>query len=158
MQITILSVGKIKEPFVLDGIKQYQKYLRTFANMSFEHVNPAHIPKNPSEGDIKQVRIKEASLLRKKLKPAYKVALTPEGKMLSSEKFARLLKDIGIYKDSKITVLIGGSYGLDESIKRECDSCISLSKLTFPHQLTALIVTEQIFRAFKINNKEPYHK
>lgn len=158
MTIDIISVGKIKEPFVLDGIAHYHKYLKPFTTLSFLHVTPAKIPKKPSQGDINQVKQKEAQAIRKQKKKGYTIALSPEGKTVTSHTFARLIKDIGIYHDSTITFIIGGSYGIDEGFKRECDLIISMSRLTFPHQLSALILSEQLFRAFKINNNEPYHK
>jgi len=158
MNIEFITVGKIKEPFVLEGIKHYKKYLSRFAKLSYKHVPAVSVPKNFSDKDIENVKDSESSKLLSKISDSYVIALSPEGKKVKSEAFARLIKDVSIYKSSKITFLIGGSYGLSESLKRRSDFLLSLSPLTFPHQLSALIMTEQLFRAFKINNNEPYHK
>ena len=158
MTIDIITVGKIKEPFVLEGIKHYKKYLAKFAKYSFKHITPTLVPKNASLKDIENIKIEEGKKLLSKIKPSYVIGLSSEGKLLNSESFARLIKDIQIYKGSKITFLIGGSHGLSSEVKKSCNVTLSLSKLTYPHQLTTLILTEQLFRAFKINNNESYHK
>jgi len=158
MNIEIISVGKIKEPFVLDGIRHYKKYLSKFAKLAFTHVNPEKPPKNASKSDIQNLKEKESDKLLSKVKESHVIALSPEGQRVTSESFSRLIKDIQIYKGSKVTFVIGGSHGLSDRLKRNCDNVLSLSSLTFPHQLTALILTEQLFRAFKIMNNEPYHK
>lgn len=158
MKINILTVGKIKEPFVLQGIKHYQKPLSKFATLTFTNVKKTDVSDQASKKDKELAKEKEGKALLQKTKPSYKIALSYEGDTLSSEKFAKLLKDIQTYHSSKVTFFIGGSHGLSNELKHSADKVISLSKLTFPHQLTALILSEQVFRAFKIINNEPYHK
>lgn len=158
MKIDIITVGKIKEDFVLKGIKHYQKPLSKFANLHFSAIKAEPVSDQASIKDKDKTKEKEAQALLNRAKPSYKIALSYEGQTLSSEKFAKLLKEIQTYHSSKVTFFIGGSHGLSSKVKTESNKVISLSKLTFPHQLTALILSEQIFRAFKIINNEPYHK
>jgi len=158
MTIDIISVGKIKEDFVLEGIRHYAHYLKRTATLTFRHVPAEAEPKNPSAKDIEIIREKEGDALIKKARGNFVIALSPEGRQMKSEGFATILKEIQVYKGGKVSFLIGGSHGLPEAVKKEANLLLSLSKLTFPHQLTALILTEQIFRAMKINQGEPYHK
>ncbi len=158
MKIDIISVGKLKEDFVLKGIKHYQKPLSKFAQLNLLSVKAHNLPDNASGKDRETAKQKEGDALEAKAKPSVKVALSPEGKKLSSEAFAQLIEHTQTYDGSKLTFFIGGSYGLSSSLKTSCDHIISLSPLTFPHQLTALILSEQLFRAYKIINNETYHK
>ncbi len=158
MKIDIVTVGKVKEDFVLRGIKHYQKPLSKFATLHFNAIKPESISDQASSKDKDKAKEKEGKALLNRAKPSYKIALSYEGQTLSSEKFAKLLQEIQTYHGSKVTFFIGGSHGLSPEVKTKSDKIISLSKLTFPHQLTVLLLSEQIFRAFKIINNEPYHK
>lgn len=158
MKIDVISVGKIKEDFVLKGIKHYQKPLSKFTVITFKHVKPEPLDDNASDKDKETVKEKEAQALLSRANPSYRIALSPEGNLINSEAFAKTIEEVQIYHGSKLTFFIGGSHGLSNTLKQQADKVISFSTLTFPHQLFTLILTEQIFRAYKIINNEPYHK
>ncbi|NLL65277.1 MAG: 23S rRNA (pseudouridine(1915)-N(3))-methyltransferase RlmH [Clostridiaceae bacterium] len=154
MQIQFLCVGKMREKWLQVGFAEYKKRLSRFATISVLEVadSPDHF--NPAVAVAK-----EAELLRKRLpKSGFKVALDLHGKAFSSLEFAKQLSDWQIKGGGKITFVIAGSNGYEQDFLDLMDERISLSPLTFPHQLTRLILAEQIFRGFKILNNERYHK
>jgi 23S rRNA (pseudouridine1915-N3)-methyltransferase len=158
MKITIISVGKIKEKYLIEGIKEYSKRLSKYTKIELIEVKDEHAPENLSEKDKELVQEQEAERIFSKLKDSYIISLAIEGKQLSSLKLAKKLEDIKTYHDSHITFIIGGSLGLSKSVKDKSNFLLSFSELTFPHQLMKLILLEQIYRSFRINNNEPYHK
>lgn len=156
MKITIISVGKLKEPHFKDGINEYSKRLKNYVTLNRIEIPDEKIIESKPENDIKD---KEGEKILKALnQDSYKIALTENGSSLSSEKFAGYinnLKDKGI---GEISFIIGGALGLSESVIKIADYKLSLSEMTLPHQMAHLFLTEQIYRAFKIMNNEPYHK
>lgn len=159
MKITILSVGTIKEKYLKDGISEYAKRISKYAKVDFLQVTDEPIIENPSNKEIEQVKNKEAEKLIKLLPTnAYKVVLDLKGAMLSSPELAIKMDDIFSYHNSHIVFIIGGSLGLGNEILKMADFHLCFSKMTFPHQLMQLILLEQIYRAFKINHHEVYHK
>ncbi|MCQ2523990.1 MAG: 23S rRNA (pseudouridine(1915)-N(3))-methyltransferase RlmH [Lachnospiraceae bacterium] len=159
MNINILCVGKVKEKFFRDAIDEYSKRLSKFAKISIIEVSDEKTKDGASEVENKMVIDKEGSKLLSYIKSSdYVISLCIEGKKLSSEKLADKISDICLSGNSTITFVIGGSLGLSDEIKNRSDFKLSFSDMTFPHQLMRVILLEQIYRAFKINNNEPYHK
>lgn len=159
MKITILSVGNIKEKYLKDAICEYSKRISKYAKVEFINVSDEPISDNASLKEIEQVKNKEATKLLKVI-PAnsYKIALNLKGEMLSSEDLAKKILNIYSYHSSNIVFVIGGSLGLGEEILKIMDYHLCFSKMTFPHQLMQVILLEQVYRSFKINNNETYHK
>lgn len=159
MNITILSVGKLKEKYLKQGIEEYSKRLGPYAKLSIIEVPDEPAPDNMSEAEIVQVKDAEGNKLLSKIgQDTYCFALAIDGKQLSSEAFAAELDRLATYGQSKVVFVIGGSNGLSEAVLKRADAHLSFSKMTFPHQLMRLILIEQIYRAFRINRNEPYHK
>ncbi len=159
MKITIVSVGSIKEKYLNDAIKEYEKRLSKYTKIEFIRVNDEAIADHPSSKEIESVKDKEAERLIKSLpKDCYKIALNLKGEMLSSPELAKKISSIFDYKNSHIAFVIGGSLGLGERLLEQMDYHLCFSKMTFPHQLMQVILLEQIYRAFKINHNEIYHK
>lgn len=150
--IKIICVGKIKEKYLSDAIEEYKKRLSKYTKLEIIEVNDID---NPSK-DI--VLLKEKELIVKHIDVRdYVITLEIEGNMLSSEELAKKIDNI-FNTNSTITFIIGGSYGLHQDIKNRSNYKLSFSKLTFPHQLFRVNLLEQIYRTFKINNNETYHK
>ena len=158
MKITIISVGKLKEKYLVEGIKEYTKRLSKYVKLEMIEVKDEHAPENLSPKDMDIIKDKEGVRILSKLKDSYIVSLALEGKQLSSTQLANKIEDIKTYHDSHITFIIGGSLGLSKNITKKSNYLLSFSNLTFPHQLMKLILLEQIYRSFRINNNEPYHK
>lgn len=159
MNIQIVAVGKLKERYLLQGIDEYAKRLSAYAKLDIVEVaeEQARDPVSETEADL--IKDKEGERILKRIHPdSYVIALAINGKPMSSEQLAAHLDRLGTYGTSRITFLIGGSYGLSEKVLCRADLLLSFSKMTFPHQLMRLILLEQIYRAFKINRGETYHK
>ena len=159
MKIYIVSVGNIKEKYLLDAINEYTKRLSKYTKVEFLKVSDEAIKDNPSEKEIEIIKNKEGEKILKIL-PAnsYKIALDLKGEMLSSEALAIKMLDIFSYHNANISFIIGGSLGISKAVLDSCDYKLCFSKMTFPHQLMQVILLEQVYRAFKINNNETYHK
>lgn len=152
MNITVVCVGNIKEKFFKDACAEYIKRITRFGKVNIFEAEECH------NGD-RQDAVKEGKLLLKKINPAsYKIALCVEGKKASSEKLAEIIDTAGINGKSEITFIIGGSDGLSDEVKMSADLRLSFSDMTFPHQLMRVLLLEQVYRAFKINAGEKYHK
>ncbi|MDD2493872.1 MAG: 23S rRNA (pseudouridine(1915)-N(3))-methyltransferase RlmH [Tissierellia bacterium] len=159
MNIFIISVGKIKEKFFSDAIKEYCKRLSKYCKLTEEIIQDERADDNFSNAEIEQVKIKEGiKILNKLPKNSYVFVLDVRGKNLSSEELADKINTLGIEGTSDITFIIGGSNGLWEGVIKKADFKLSFSKMTFPHQLFKVILLEQIYRTFKINSGEAYHK
>lgn len=159
MKITIISVGKIKEKFFTDAINEYKKRLSKFCKLTEEIIPDERADENFSQSEIEQVKLKEgAKILNKIPKNSYVVVLDVKGKQLSSEELASKINTLGIDGTSDITFIIGGSNGLSQDVLDIANFKLSFSKMTFPHQLFKVILLEQIYRSYKINAGEAYHK
>ncbi len=159
INVTILAVGKIKKDYLNKGIADYIKRLRPYAKVQIIEVADEHIPERSSGAMVKKGVALEAERLQKLIDPdSYLILCDLGGKILTSEQFADVFAKQSIYGHSKFTILIGGSYGLHASIKKQGQLKLSFGKMTFPHQLMRLILVEQIYRAMRINSGEPYHK
>lgn len=157
MKIKIVCVGKLKEKYLNDGIAEYTKRISRFARVDIVELSDEKIPESPSPAECLAVLKSEGEKIEKHLE-GYVISLCIEGNMMSSEELAKKIADIQLDGNSTITFVIGGSLGIEESIKKAARLKLSFSKMTFPHQLMRLILTEQIYRAFKINANESYHK
>lgn len=159
MKITLLTVGKMKEKYFTEGIKEYTKRLSRYCKLEIIQVADEKTVENASPHQEDLIRQKEGKRLEKYLKDtAYVIALAIQGKQYSSEDFSKKIHNLGLKGESHIIFIIGGSIGLDESILKRADEQISFSKMTFPHQMMRMILLEQIYRAYRIINHEPYHK
>ncbi len=159
MKISILTVGKIKEKYLLDAIAEYQKRLSRYCRLEIIQVQDEKTPDAPSEAQKSQILDKEAARLLPYIKDnSYVIALAIGGKQLSSEELADMVNRLGIKSVSHIAFIIGGSLGLSNDILSRADFKLSFSKMTFPHQLMRVILLEQIYRSYRIINGEPYHK
>ncbi|MDZ4785792.1 MAG: 23S rRNA (pseudouridine(1915)-N(3))-methyltransferase RlmH [bacterium] len=154
MKITVYSIGKTKENYVLIGETKYLKRLKNRAKIEIEEI----INKGAST-DPKARMLKEADLILDRIKEsAFLIALDERGENLSSEKFSEFLGNKMTAGISHFVFVIGGAFGLHEKIRKRANYIMSLSKMTFPHELARLFLIEQIYRAFSIQNNEPYHK
>lgn len=159
MKIKIICVGKIKEKFYRDAIDEYVKRLSRYATVEIHEVADEKTPDKISDTERDLILSKEGERIRSRIKDSdYICTLAIEGKKLSSEGLADKLNDIMVSGVSSIAFIIGGSLGIESSIKKEASFSLSFSDMTFPHQLMRVILLEQIYRAFKINAHEPYHK
>jgi len=158
MKIKIISVGKIKEKYLIEGIAEYSKRLSRYVKLEFIEVADEPAPESLSEKEIEIVKSKEGEKILEQIKNEYVIVLAIEGKSINSESLAELFRHIHTYETSDICFIIGGSLGLSDKVINVAKYRLSFSRMTFPHQLMKLILLEQIYRVFKINNNEPYHK
>ncbi|TDQ38391.1 23S rRNA (pseudouridine(1915)-N(3))-methyltransferase RlmH [Aureibacillus halotolerans] len=159
MNISIIAVGKLKEKYLKLGIDEYLKRLTPYAKVSFIEVPDEKAPEKLSAQEEEQVKAKEGERLLAKIPAdAYVFLLDLDGKQLTSEAFAQKLDELATYGQSKLAFVIGGSLGLSPDVRKRADQKLSLSKMTLPHQLARLLLVEQVYRGFKINRGEVYHK
>ena len=158
MNISIICVGKLKEKYLKDAIDEYSKRLSKFASIEILEIPDQKIPEKSNDKIDTQVLEKEGAQILSKIKQdSFVIAMCIEGTLVSSEDLAKKLTDITMTK-SHITFIIGGSLGLSDEVKKRADYKMSFGKITLPHQLMRVVLTEQIYRAFKINANESYHK
>jgi 23S rRNA (pseudouridine1915-N3)-methyltransferase len=154
LNIDIISVGKIKSPWVKEGVEYYRKLVSKYADLTLIHVKEADNARMKPE---KAMLVEGESILDQLDSDAYSIALDVAGDLLSSEQLSRLLE--GKKRDhSRIQFVIGGAYGLDAAVKKGTNASLSLSKMTFPHELTEVILLEQLYRAMSISAGSKYHK
>lgn len=159
MKISIVCVGKIKEKFYRDAIDEYAKRLSKYCKLEIIEVADEKTPDRASETVENQIKEKEADRILDKIKEdTFVYTLEIKGKRYTSKGFAKELESKGTYGTSNIAFVIGGSLGLHEKVLKRSNGSISFSDMTFPHQLMRVILTEQIYRAYRIINGEPYHK
>lgn len=159
MNITVISVGKLKEKYLKLGIEEFTKRLSKYCKLDLVELDDEKCPENLSEKDMLIVKDKEGKKILSKIKSnSYVIALAIDGKNLSSEELADTISKLAVRGKSHVTFIIGGSLGLYDEVLSRADYKLSFSKMTFPHQLMKLILLEQVYRAFRINNNEPYHK
>ncbi|NLK27922.1 MAG: 23S rRNA (pseudouridine(1915)-N(3))-methyltransferase RlmH [Clostridiales bacterium] len=159
MKLTVICVGKLKEKYLKMGIEEYAKRLSRYCNLEIIELQDEKTPDHASETQEELIRKKEGERILKALKEdSYCIALAIEGKMLSSEELAEKIANLGVSGNSHISFLIGGSLGLSQEVLHRADYKLSFSKMTFPHQLMRMILLEQIYRSYRINHNQPYHK
>ena len=159
MRVTVIAAGRLKEKYLREGIDEYLKRLKPFAQMNIIEIADEAIPEGASKAETDRAREAEGErMLRALPERTYHVALDMRGEALSSEEFAGLFEKAALSGISHVTFTIGGSVGLAPAVTTAADLKLSFGAVTYPHQLMRLILTEQIYRAFKINRREPYHK
>lgn len=159
MNITIIAVGKIKEVYFRDAITEYQKRISRYCKLNIIEVIDEKTPDRAPVLLQEQIKQKEAERILKNIKEdAFCIALTIDGKKQDSIQFSEHLETLGITGKSNLVFVIGGSLGLSMNVLKRANETLSFSDMTFPHQLMRVILLEQIYRAFRIINGEPYHK
>mgnify|MGYP004538968173 FL=1 len=157
--VTIICEAKLKEKYLRDAADEYIKRLGGYCKLNIVELAPKKLPDNPSENEIASALSAEGKEILSKISAGSKVfSMCIEGKQLSSEKLAKEIDSYGIQGFSNIVFIIGSSYGLSEEVKKRSDFRLSMSEMTFPHQLARIMLLEQIYRAFRINSGGKYHK
>lgn len=157
-RITVLCVGKLKEKFYADAAAEYIKRLSRYCKIEVTELPEMRLPEDPSPAEIKKALAAEANAIRQKLEGGAVVAMCIEGQTCSSEALSKKLAAFALEGKSKVTFLIGGSFGLDETLKKQADWRLSMSPMTFPHHLARVMLLEQIYRARQIAEGTRYHK
>lgn len=159
MKIDIVCVGKLKEKYLVQAIGEYTKRLGRYCKLSVIELADEKTPDNASEKEELMIKNKEGEKILAQVKDgAYVVALDLGGKMITSEELASFMSERALYGDSHLVFIIGGSLGLSQDVIARANYKLCFSKMTFPHQLFRVMLLEQIYRAYRINNNEPYHK
>ncbi len=159
MNVNFIAMGKLKESYYREACAEYLKRLGAFACAKVFEPAPIDLPQNPSEAQIAKALDGEAVRIRENIKPAsFTVAMCIEGKPISSEQLAERLSDIANRGISTVNFVVGSSFGLSEELKRSADMRLSMSPMTFPHNLARVMLFEQVYRAYSILNNSKYHK
>lgn len=159
MRITVLAVGRIKEKFFTGAVEEYSKRLGRYCKLEVIEVADESTPDHASEKEREKILQKEGQRLLKYMRDdAYMIALAIHAKQMSSESFADMIGELGLAGKSHIIFVIGGSLGLSQEVLSRADRQLSFSEMTFPHQLMRVVLLEQIYRAYRILQGEPYHK
>lgn len=159
INIHIIALGKLKEKYMKDFSAEYEKRLSSYCKLNVIELEPVKLSDNPSQSEIDNALTKESQLIKAKLpKSAFVFAMCIEGKQMSSEELSKKLEDIALAGISNVVFIIGSSFGLSNEIKSLADYKFSMSKMTFPHKLARIMLTEQIYRALSITNNGKYHK
>jgi 23S rRNA (pseudouridine1915-N3)-methyltransferase len=159
VKIKIITVGKLKEKYLKDGIAEYAKRMSRFAKLEMIELADEKTPDGASEAENQLIMTKEADrILNKVSEREFVIVLAIEGQQISSEKFSKTIEEATLRGFSTITFIIGGSLGLAPLVKKRANLLISFGLLTLPHQLMRLVLIEQIYRAFMIQQGSPYHK
>ena len=158
MSVKLITVGTLKEDYLRYAAAEYEKRLGSFCKIIHVNLKEERLPDDPSDSEIKRALVKEGERIIAELpKKAYKIALCVEGKQLSSEELAQKIDDVAT-THGELCLIIGSSHGLDDMVKNACDYRLSVSKLTFPHQLMRIILLEAIYRGYNILKGTRYHK
>ena len=158
IKVTLLSLGRLKEKYLRDAADEYIKRLSRFCDLTVTELEPQRLPERPADALISAALELEADALLKRIPDnAFTVALCVEGKPMSSEKFADKIRGLSALGKPMVFV-IGSSYGLSARVKQRADMRLSVSEMTFPHQLFRIMLLEQLYRAFQINSGSEYHK
>ena len=159
MNITILCVGKLKEKYWTEAVTEYSKRLSAYCSLRIVEIKEARLAENAGPAEEEAVKEAEGRELLKRIdKGDYVITLEILGKELSSEQLAEKVAELGLAGHSSLVLVIGGSLGLSREVSARANMKLSFSRMTFPHQLMRVILLEQIYRAFKINRNEKYHK
>lgn len=159
MKIKVVCVGKLKEKFYREAVNEYAKRLGAYTNIEIVEVTDEKTPDKASDLLNEQIKNKEGERVLGKIKASeYVILLDLKGKMYTSEEVSAQLENWMISGKSEFTFVIGGSLGVSSSVKQRADAMWCFSRMTFPHQLMRVILLEQVYRAFKIMQNEPYHK
>lgn len=159
MNVDLIVLGKLKEDYLREACDEYIKRLGSFCKINVIQLDPARLPESPSEAQVEAALVSEGDRILSKI-PASSltVSLCIEGKELSSGELAQALERAATAGRSNVSFIIGSSFGLSDKVKRVSDLRLSMSKMTFPHQLARVMLLEQLYRAFSINANRKYHK
>ena len=158
IKVTFITLGKLKEKYLRDASDEYVKRLSRYCKIEIVELAPINLPEKPSQNEIDSALLKEAEMIEKRIPDgSFVTALCVEGKSLSSEQLASFVEN-NTNQGKNMCFIIGSSYGLSETIKQKSDLRLSVSAMTFPHQLFRIMLLEQLYRAFKINEGSTYHK
>ncbi len=158
MKITLITLGKLKEPYFREAAKEYEKRLSRYCDLTTVELEPQFLPEKPAESEIETALEREAAVVTKKIPPnAFVVAFCVEGKRMTSETFSQKLSELSDF-GKPLVLLIGSSYGLSQTLKQRADLRLSVSDMTFPHRLFRVMALEQLYRAFRIAEGSAYHK
>ena len=159
MNVTVVAVGKLKEKYWQEAVKEYSKRLGKYCRFNIIEIRESLLRGNPSVADEEAVKVAEGQEILSKIKSSdYVITLEIKGRGLSSTELAKRIDDLAIMGKSSIVFVIGGSLGLSQEVSRRADFKLSFSAMTFPHQMMRVILLEQIYRSFKIIRNETYHK
>ena len=159
MKITVIAVGKIKERFYREAVAEYEKRLSRYCKLEIIQVEDEKTPDRTGQALETEIKRREAERIMRYIRDdAFVVTLEIRGKMYDSEEFAGTIERLAVQGTSHIQFIIGGSLGLHEDVCKKADRAVSFSKMTYPHQLMRVTLLEQIYRAYRIMNGEPYHK
>lgn len=159
INVNFIVLGKLKETYMKDFTAEYEKRLSSYCRLTVTELEPVKLSDNPSQAEINNALDKEMQMITAKIpKSSYVFSMCIEGKQMSSEELSKKIQDIALCGKSNITFIIGSSYGLSDEIKKMSDFKFSMSKMTFPHKLARIMLTEQVYRAFSISNNSKYHK
>lgn len=158
LTMRLICIGKLKEHYWQEACREYQKRLGAFCRLELIELNEYKLPSSPSESQITKCIEEEGREILAKLRSGYHIALCIEGKELSSEQLAEKFSALALNGVSEIDLIIGGSYGLSKEVKVKADQKLSMSPMTFPHQMARVMLLEQVYRAFQINANGKYHK
>ncbi len=157
--VNIICEGKLKEKYLRDACDEYKKRLGAFCKLNITELSPRRLSDNPSPAEIENALAAEGKEILSKIPSnSYVYAMCIEGSQLPSEKLAMKIAQNAVDGSGSITFIIGGSFGLSEEVKKRADFRLSMSQMTFPHQLARVMLLEQLYRAFNINNGGKYHK
>ena len=157
--MTLIAMGKLKEKFYLSAAAEYEKRLKGYCAFQLLELPESRLPESPSPAEVQRALAAEAVAIRERLpKGGAVIALCIEGKPCSSVELSRRMEELAVAGKTQLTFLIGGSVGLDESLKRQADWRLSMSPMTFPHHLARIMLLEQIYRAYQISAGTKYHK
>ena len=155
----VIAVGKLGEAYLRQAAEEYEKRLKAYCRLTVTQIPEYRLPDAPSPAQIQRGLEEEGHAILEKLpRGAFSVALCVEGRQLSSPELARRLEELKSAGESRAAFLIGGSWGLDEAVKKKCRLLLSMSSMTFPHQLARIMLLEQLYRAFTISAGQKYHK
>lgn len=159
LHIEIICIGKLKEDYLKSAIAEYSKRLSKYCSCNIIELPDEKLPTPLSEADKRKVITKESNCILNHIKEnSYVIALDLKGKQYTSEEFAEKLSNIALHENSTITFLIGGTLGMSQELLEHSNELVCFSKMTFPHQLIRVFLLEQLFRSFKIQNHETYHR
>ena len=158
IQVTVITVGNLKEGYWRDAVSEYEKRLCAFCKPTLIQLKEARVPENPSDGEIRSALSDEGARILAAMPPrSYRIALCVEGKQFSSEELAARLENV-LLENGELCLVIGSSHGLSDEVKNACHLRLSVSKLTFPHQMMRVLLLEVLYRAFSIIKGTKYHK
>ena len=157
LNISIICIGKIKEKYIKDAIDEYSKRLSKYCNLKFVELPDEKLPTKTYDSLLNDIKEKECKKIIDNIKKdSYVFTLDLKGKEYTSEEFSKKIENVTL-TNSNITFIIGGTLGLNDEVRKMSNEIVCFSKMTFPHQLIRLFLTEQLFRSFKISNNETYH-